>query len=62
MEESGLTQYRLSYSQQESDKLIRWGEWAKEQGVLADYLVALRTINYRLCFEPGEWGEPRYTL
>ncbi len=24
--------------------------------------MALKTINFRLAFEPAEWGEPRYHL
>src|SRR5262245_36904796 len=58
----GRPAVRVSISQQELQKLQRWGEWARQQGALDDYLVALKTINFRLAFEPAEWGEPRYTL
>ncbi len=57
-----IEQYKVSISQNELDKLKRWGEWAVQTGVLDEYQVALRTINYRLSFEPMDWGEPRYTL
>jgi hypothetical protein len=62
MAEEAFQQYRISISQAELDKLRRWGDWAKEKGVLNDYLVALKTINFRLAFEPAEWGEFRYPL
>jgi hypothetical protein len=56
-----IEQYQVSIAPKELDKLRRWGEWATQAGVLDDYLVALKTINYRLSFEPLDWGEPRYT-
>jgi hypothetical protein len=62
MPDEGIRQFKVSIPQIELDRLKRWGEWAKQAGVLDDYLVALKTINYRLSFEPTEWGEPRYTL
>ncbi len=55
-------QYQVIISQDELDKLKRWGEWAKEKGFLDEFLVGLRTINFRLSREPAEWGEPRYHL
>jgi hypothetical protein len=55
-------QFKVSFAQKEKDKLRRWGEWAAQAGVLDDYLIALKTISYRLSFEPMDWGEPRYTL
>ena len=58
----GIEQFKVHISQKELDKLRRWGEWAKQAGVLDEYLVALKTVNYRLSFEPMEWGEPRYRL
>jgi hypothetical protein len=58
----GVEQNRVSIAQAELDKLKRWGEWATQAGVLDEYLVAFKTVNYRLSFEPNEWGEPRYTL
>jgi hypothetical protein len=57
-----IEQYKVSISEEELNKLRRWGEWAAQTGVLDEYLVALKTINYRLSFEPMDWGEPRYTL
>jgi hypothetical protein len=62
MGEEPSQQYTISISQVELDKLRRWGAWAKEAGVLDDYLVALKTINFRLAFEPTDWGEFRYPL
>jgi hypothetical protein len=53
-------QYKVRISQKELEKLKRWGQWAAAAGVLDDYLVALKTVNYRLAFEPLEWGEPKY--
>ena len=61
MAENEINQYQVVAPQVEMRKLEQWGKWAKQIGVLDDYLVALRTINYRLSFEPSEWGEPRYT-
>jgi len=55
-------QYKVRVSNRELEKLRRWGQWAAETGVLNDYLVALKTVNYRLAFEPLEWGEPKYTV
>jgi hypothetical protein len=60
--EHELDPYKVVISRSELQKLQRWGEWARRSGVLDDYLVALKTINFRLSFEPAEWGEPRYTL
>jgi hypothetical protein len=62
MVEEPSPQYTISISQAELDKLRQWAAWAKEKGVLDDYLVALKTINFRLAFEPTEWGEFRYPL
>jgi hypothetical protein len=62
MADESLEQYTVSISKKELGKLQRWGAWAAQAGVLDEYLVALKTINYRLSFEPMEWGEPRYTL
>jgi hypothetical protein len=62
MAEDALQPYTVSISQEELDRLKRWAEWAREKGVLNDYLVALKTINFRLAFEPGEWGEFSYPL
>lgn len=54
--------YVVIMPQNELEKLQRWAEWAKQNDVLDDYLVVLKTIHFRLTFEPQEWGEPRYTL
>ena len=62
MPDDAVVQYRVVISQTELRKLEQWGQWAKQASVLDDYLVALKTINYRLSFEPSDWGEPRYTL
>lgn len=62
MPEHELDPYKVVISRNELQKLQRWGEWARRTGVLDDYLIALKTINFRLSFEPTEWGEPRYTL
>lgn len=43
-------------------KLKTWTEWAGRAGVLDDLLRTLKTINYRLAYEPDEWGEPKYIL
>src|SRR5262245_18519907 len=56
------SQYKVSISPNELRKLHAWGEWANQNNVLDNYLAALKTVNYRLSFEPEEWGEPRYTL
>jgi hypothetical protein len=58
----GIEQYRVSLAPAEFEKLRRWGTWAAGVGVLDDFLVALKTINFRLAFEPLDWGEPRCTL
>ncbi len=58
--ESG--QFKVSISAKEFQKLKSWGEWAKSNHVLDEYLAALKTIDYRLAFEPAEWGEPKYSL
>ena len=57
-----VQQFKVITPPKELEKLARWGEWAKQSGVLDDYLVALKTINSRLSFEPADWGEPRYPL
>jgi hypothetical protein len=62
VEDQGRPSFQVVIPQADLQRLRRWGEWAKGAGVLDDYLVALRTINYRLSFEADEWGEPRYTL
>lgn len=62
MTEGSGEPYTVSISQNELDKLKRWGAWAEDAGVLEDYLQTLKTVNYRLAFEPMDWGEPRYTL
>jgi hypothetical protein len=62
MVEESFQQYTISISKGELDKLRRWGDWAREKGALDDYLVALKTIHFRLAFEPLEWGEFRYPL
>jgi hypothetical protein len=62
MANEGSDPYKVIIPKQELDKLRKWGEWADGVGARDDYLVALKTINYRLSFEPTEWGEPRYTL
>ena len=54
--------YKVIISRAELEKLERWGAWAKQKGVLDEFLAALKTINYRLTREPGDWGEPRYML
>jgi hypothetical protein len=62
MAENESPPYKVVVPGAELDKLKRWGDWAKQAGVLDDYLIALKTINFRLAFEPSEWGEPRYAL
>jgi len=62
MAESEPIPFQISISRYELQKLTGWGKWAKQMGVLDDFWVALKTINYRVSFEPMEWGEPRYTL
>jgi hypothetical protein len=62
MASGDFTNYKVSISKAELGKLKRWGLWAKEKGILDEFLVALKTINYRLSVEPGDWGEPRYSL
>ena len=57
-----IEQYKVIISRKELDKLQSWGAWAVQAGVLDEYLVTLKTINYRLSFEPLDWGEPHYTL
>jgi hypothetical protein len=32
----------------ELDKLEFWGKWARQQGILQDYLVELKTVRFRL--------------
>ena len=62
MEGDGIESFKVSISRKELDKLRRWGAWATKAGVLDEFLVTVKTINFRLSFEPLEWGEPRYTL
>jgi len=62
MADNEVSHYRLIISGHERDKLLRWAGWAKQIGVLDEYLVALKTINFRLSFEPVEWGEAKYPL
>lgn len=54
--------YAVITPENERQKLLRWAEWAKANDVVDEYLVVLKTIHFRLSFEPLEWGEPRYTL
>lgn len=58
----GIESYKVVISRKELDKLRRWGEWATTAGVLDEFLVAIKTVNFRLSFEPLDWGEPRYSL
>src|SRR3990172_6219942 len=54
--------FNIIISKNELLKLKQWGEWARANGMLDHYLVVLKTIDFRLSFEPLEWGEPRFTL
>jgi hypothetical protein len=62
MTEGAAKPYIISTPRAELQKLKEWGEWARQHGLLDQYLAALRTINYRLSYEPLEWGEARYSL
>ena len=62
MSDAPFQPFQLIISSAEIRKLNAWTEWAKRSGVLDDYLRTLKTINYRLAYEPDDWGEPKYTL
>ena len=62
MSELSFRPFQVVIPGKEMQKLTAWTDWARQWGVLDDYLRALKTINYRLAYEPDEWGEPKYTL
>lgn len=62
MGEPGAAKYKVLILPRDLAKLRAWGQWAKEHGLLDEFLTQLKTIQYRLTFEADEWGEPKYSL
>ena len=62
MSDAPFQPFKIIISGKEINKLKTWTEWARQSGVLDDYLRTLKTINYRLEYEPDEWGDPKDTL
>lgn len=54
--------YRIAISRAEHDKLLQWANWADEADLRSDYIACLKELEFRLGYEPGEWGESRETL
>ena len=62
MSSSSAVPYEVVRSEVTRDQLKVWGKIAKERGRLAEYTAALRIVEYRLQYEPLEWGDPLYDL
>ncbi len=56
--------YRVVLLASERERLRRWRVWAVACGgqILDDFLRTARTVQYRLGYEPLEWGDHHYTL
>ncbi len=59
-EPSNRFQVRVSRAQIEV--LLDGAMWATEKNLRTDYLAALKEIDFRLNYEPSEWGEGREWL
>ena len=62
MSDISFQPFQIVIPGRELQKLTDWTEWARQSGVLDEFLRTLKTINFRLAYEPDEWGEPKYTL
>ena len=62
MEPDAQAPFKVVILDSEQVKIKRWIAWAKQQGAQSKLLKALKTIQFRLTWEPLEWGEPRYLL
>lgn len=62
MEPGAQAPHEIVIPDSELTKLRYWSGWSKQHGFLGDFLKALKTIQYRLTWEPFEWGEPRSML
>ena len=56
---NGSPTFRVVPLDEAAQRLRRWGQWARGQGgqIYADYLQTVRTIDYRLAYEPLEWAK-----
>jgi hypothetical protein len=54
--------YRIAISHSEHNKLTEWENWADEKNLRSEYIARLKELEFRLGYEPSEWGESRETL
>lgn len=60
-EESGISPYRVAYSQRVRERLLTLADTARERGDGEAYLAALREFHRRLLLYP-QFGEPLIDL
>lgn len=50
--------YHVSFSGFQLEQIARWYAWSKRVGLEFEFLKCIRTMTYRMEYEPLEWGDP----
>lgn len=62
MPNSSPNEFKVSISSAQNQILIDGAEWAAKQKLKKEFLASLKEIEFRLKFEPDDWGEGREFL
>ena len=62
MPEPPPRRYQVGASAAQRELLHREFAWANQNGLAAEFVAALKEIEFRLTVEPNDWGESREWL